>query len=63
LRSLHSGERAHSLFQASPTNTDAPAKADLIALADGRAGFRISVSAGLGYGSKIDIQPVLIRIG
>jgi hypothetical protein len=42
-------------------NTDAPAKADLIALADGRAGFR--VSAGLGYGSKIDIQPVLIRIG
>jgi len=25
--------------------------------------FRISVSTGLGYGSRVDIEPVLIRIG
>jgi hypothetical protein len=42
---------------------DTPAKADLIAFGRMGAGFLISVSTGLGYGSKVDIEPVLIRIG
>jgi hypothetical protein len=32
-------------------------------LADGPGWFRISVSTGLGYGSKVDVEPLLIRIG
>jgi hypothetical protein len=40
-----------------------PAKADRIAFGDWPVGFRISVSTGLGYGSMVDIEPVLIRIG
>ena len=44
-------------------NTYGPANADLIAFGDWPAGFRISVLTGLGYGSRVDIEPVLTRIG
>jgi hypothetical protein len=43
-------------------NSNGPAKADRIAFG-GWPRFRISVSTSLGYGSKVDIEPVLIRIG
>jgi hypothetical protein len=44
-------------------NSNGPAKADRIAFGGWPAGFRISVLTGLGYGSAVDIEPVLIRIG
>ena len=43
--------------------TDIPAKANRIAFGDWPVGFRISVLTGLGYGSRVDIEPVLTRIG
>jgi len=44
-------------------NSNGPAKAGRIAFGDWPVGFRISVLTGLGYGSRVDIEPVLTRIG